>query len=203
MWQHMRYKLVEIFHSIQGEGAQVGRPTWFIRFAGCNLKCSWCDTYKNGKLKMDGKEILNYLRRSKGPKSVIFTGGEPMLQDVAPLAFAFRDKGYWTGLETNGTQSLFGLDECFDYITQSPKLGAQIQNLVTVDEVRVACDKRITVKDLDRWRLGINATRYYLSPIERKGKFDFETALKLLAETNRNGMKWLLSIQIHKLLGIK
>jgi len=95
----------EIFYSIQGEGKWAGLPNIFIRVAGCNLRCSYCDTkyaYDDGK-DMDIKEIVNYI--NKYPcRYVCITGGEPLLQnETLDLVNAVLKRNYKISLETNGS----------------------------------------------------------------------------------------------------
>jgi len=101
-------RINEIFYSIQGEGKWTGRPNIFIRTAGCNLRCSFCDTkyaYKSGK-EMNTKEIINEI--SKYPcRYICITGGEPLLQDdVFYLIKKLLEKKYKICIETNGSLSI-------------------------------------------------------------------------------------------------
>ncbi|MBN1445769.1 MAG: 7-carboxy-7-deazaguanine synthase QueE [Candidatus Omnitrophica bacterium] len=113
------YNVSEIFYSVQGEGLLQGLPMVFIRLSGCNLNCSFCDTkyaLKKGK-ETDLKKILRELKRHKC-KRVCITGGEPFLQNLAPLVKTLKEKKYWIAAETNGTlwQNLH-----IDWLTVSPK----------------------------------------------------------------------------------
>jgi 7-carboxy-7-deazaguanine synthase len=97
--------ICEIFYSIQGEGSWTGLPNIFIRTAGCNLRCSFCDTkyaYRDGK-KMSIKEIMNDIKRYHC-KYVCVTGGEPLLQnETLELIDVLSKRNYSTCLETNGS----------------------------------------------------------------------------------------------------
>ena len=107
-------KIIEIFSSISGEGLRQGLPATFIRCAGCNLNCAWCDTpesHGNGT-EMTIGEIVS--RVSLGmPRYVIITGGEPLLQDeeLKELLLALRDVGCRIEIETNGTLSFTEVQE--------------------------------------------------------------------------------------------
>lgn len=97
-----KYKINEIFSSIQGEGIYVGVPMNFIRFCSCNLACSWCDTDYQAGTPMSPSEILRRLNR-KIPW-VSLTGGEPLMEkDLYPLILKLKNAGYKILLETNGT----------------------------------------------------------------------------------------------------
>jgi Organic radical activating enzymes len=99
-------KISEIFYSVEGEGIEIGRPEFFVRFTGCNLRCKWCDTkyaFENGK-DMETGEIIQEV--SKYPcKSVSITGGEPLLQrnGVLGLVKKLKELNYWVQINTNGT----------------------------------------------------------------------------------------------------
>lgn len=104
-------QVCEIFHSIQGEGINIGTPTTFVRLTGCNLRCEWCDTlfaYDEGKT-MSIEQILAEVR-DMGCVHVAVTGGEPLIQDGAfDLIEALLDTGYFVTVETNGSVDLTSL----------------------------------------------------------------------------------------------
>jgi len=125
----MIYDVNEIFHSLQGEGEKSGSPATFIRLAGCNLKCSFCDTQHQVAMKMTAAEIVDHVN-SVSPASytsmVVITGGEPFLQDLHSLLFELT-RFTWKNkrrieIETNGTMidySILNYPNVF--ITCSPK----------------------------------------------------------------------------------
>ena len=112
------YPIVEIFNSVQGEGYHTGTPSIFIRFGGCNLQCTWCDTDFSKWDKMTVSEIMEVLSKWD-TKRVIFTGGEPAMQKLRPLSDELHSKGYNIAIETNGTIELE--DGLVDWICVSPK----------------------------------------------------------------------------------
>ena len=194
------YDLVEIFESLQGEGRNMGRPCVFLRFAGCNLKCPWCDTDVTKRFSASLDDILGELGQYRA-KSVILTGGEPTIQKGMPeLVAALRKKGYWVAVETNGTN---GPDEApwlefLDYVACSPKRGAPIR-LVTADEVRVVAEDEQTADFCREIRGKIAATDYYVSPCDQGGEIDFATAKAVLSQLDG----WSLSVQLHKIVGFR
>jgi len=107
-------KIVEIFSSIQGEGIQQGRPCTFVRCAGCNLNCSWCDTeYARDPecgedLTVD--EVFERISKEK-PTYICITGGEPLLQieEVTTLSQKLQNNGFSVEIETNGTINFYPL----------------------------------------------------------------------------------------------
>jgi len=106
----VKARIAEIFHSLQGEGMYLGEPTTFVRFAGCNLDCSYCDTplAKAGDkvIEMDLPEVTAKITGLTAPGDFVsFTGGEPLLQAgfIAALVPGLKERGYRLYLETNGT----------------------------------------------------------------------------------------------------
>jgi 7-carboxy-7-deazaguanine synthase len=112
----MRFKVNEVFHSIQGEGLRAGRPCLFIRLTGCPLRCTYCDTayafYEGGFREVE--DLVEEVKRRLGPPRlgpnapfVELTGGEPLANPQAPaLLQALLDLGYEVALETAGSHDL-------------------------------------------------------------------------------------------------
>ena len=95
------YPVVEIFESFQGEGRFLGNRATFVRFGGCNLTCPWCDTDHSKYEMMTAQEIVDRLK----PGLVIFTGGEPTLQDLKSIHdLNPNNESTLYAIETNGTQ---------------------------------------------------------------------------------------------------
>lgn len=199
----MKYDLVEIFESLQGEGRNSGRPCVFVRFAGCNLKCPWCDTDVTKRFSLSLAELVAEVRGFKA-KSVILTGGEPTIQNGMPeLVARLKDEGYWIGVETNG---LVGTDwlQFVDYVACSPKAECAArydgnETLRKADEVRIVASSEKIVTFCRKIRKRIAATDYYISPCDRDGQIDFATAKSVLTKLG----DWSLSAQLHKLLGFR
>ena len=102
-------KVNEIFYSIQGEGPFIGRPAIFVRFSGCNLNCTFCDTKHEENFVVSPKEILGNIRNTLARSQcaelppVVLTGGEPFVQTVGGLLSLCVDNGFPVHVETNGT----------------------------------------------------------------------------------------------------
>jgi 7-carboxy-7-deazaguanine synthase len=123
--ESMVYWVSEIFTSIQGEGGVIGTPSNFIRLAGCNLRCLWCDTKYSWVREQGSKtkisEIIGALDRRI--KITTITGGEPLLQDVTPLVRALKTLGHRVIVETSGTiKPKPELRKLVDVFSVSPKL---------------------------------------------------------------------------------
>ena len=193
------YGLVELFESLQGEGRNAGRPCVFVRFAGCNLSCPWCDTDVAEKFSLPLGELVAEIGRFR-PKSVVLTGGEPTLQpDMPELVAALKERGYWIAVETNGTNDADWL-QFADYVACSPKSEfPDSLALARADEVRVVASSEAVAEFCRKVRARIAATDYYVSPCDRDGEIDFATAKAVLSQLEG----WSLSVQLHKLLGFR
>ena len=200
----MNYKVNEIFESLQGEGFNTGRECAFLRLSGCNLSCSWCDTEYESGTEMTVLEILDQLHRFQS-KSLVLTGGEPTLQPIEPLLSDLKKDGHWIALETNGTRNLEPFRSLLDYVTISPKLKKD-HSLIQethADEVRVVNDD-LSFSDLFEVEQTFEACHYFLSPRDVNGVTNLKETIALLSQANQKGQRdWFLSLQMHKLLGIK
>ena len=195
----MTYDLAEMFESLQGEGRNTGRPCVFIRFAGCNLKCPWCDTDVARRFSLTLDELVEEVKGFRA-KSVILTGGEPTIAEGMPeLVAALKREGYWIAVETNGTNDAPWLS-FVDYVACSPK--AEFPDSVRIasaDEVRVVASSENVADFCRDIRRRISATDYYVSPCERDGDIGFAVAKSVLSKLEG----WSLSVQLHKLLGFR
>lgn len=122
----------EIFLTLQGEGPLAGEPAVFIRLAGCNLRCHFCDTdFESSQWHPQLEELLTSVKLARGaynnPHLVVLTGGEPLRQNVLPLIRLLSIAGYHVQIETAGTLWLDGLERLIDTggvtLVCSPKTG--------------------------------------------------------------------------------
>lgn len=183
-------KINEIFYSLQLEGRNTGMPAIFIRFSGCNLRCSFCDTKHQYGRWMTIKQVLRRLECFKRCKSVVITGGESTIQNVDELAYALQRQDYCVCIETNGTNSFnTGL---YDWVTISPKTSVEKLAIRTCDEVKVIYQGQ----PIKHWLKDIDADYYYLQPCSMKNIKETVNAVK------RNP-QWRLSCQVQRLINIK
>lgn len=195
------FPIVEMFHSIQGEGHFVGAPSIFIRFGGCNLSCSWCDTEFDKWTDMNLREIISEME-SWECKRVILTGGEPALQDIATLGSVLRPLGYELAIETNGTIELPA--DALDWICVSPKdqiyPNVKLRQLVG-DELKVVW----VGQDLSMYDDYKKGFRYhYVQPcyIETEDLAWNGENFRDTYELVKSNPDWRLSLQTHKWIGV-
>jgi len=210
----MTYSVKEVFYTLQGEGANTGRPAVFCRFSGCNLwsglerdrstaVCQFCDTdfvgidgIGGGKFRT-AEALADHVASTwpplgKGQKLVVCTGGEPALQLDETLIAALHDRGFEVAIETNGT---IELAQGFDWVCVSPKAGTDI--VVTKgDELKVVYPQ--TGQDLDFLR-SLDFTHFFLQPMD--GADQQASLAQVLAYCLENP-EWRLSLQTHKILEI-
>ena len=121
-------QVAELFHSIQGEGSLAGTPSAFVRLAGCNLRCAWCDTsYASWKPEATEMAVEEVVAEVSGypTRYCVVTGGEPMMADgIHELARRLHDLGKHVTIETNGTVAPEGIHA--DLASLSPKLGNSV-----------------------------------------------------------------------------
>jgi len=192
----MLYSLNEIFYSIQGEGRNTGMPAWFIRFAGCNLNCRWCDTDYSKKFYADEEDIIFHNLDSNNCKNIILTGGEPSLQDLMPLLIYLKGKGYYIAIETNGTNSLRRYEEreLLDWITVSPK-ERPLRVDSQINEIKV-----IWPSSIFQWCGSLESKYHYIQPCDDKNK---EANTKEAIDIVKNNPKWRLSLQVQKMIEVR
>lgn len=179
-------KINEIFYSLQGEGFHTGCPAIFVRFSGCNLKCSFCDTKHEDGVMMSDDEIIERVKTYPA-KMVILTGGEPSLWIDDEFIERLHEAGKYICIETNGTRKL---PNGIDWVTCSPKGNAPVV-IDRVDEVKVV----YTNQDLRPYEV-IPAKHHYLQPCSCQNT-------KEVVELLLKNPSWRLSLQTHKLINIQ
>lgn len=220
----MKYKVNEIFYSIQSEGVHTGTPAVFVRLQGCSVGCAWCDTkhtweYEE-KDRRDQKQIISKsgdgsewcymyaidivleccrLLGSSKNGHVVITGGEPLEQELYPLVDMLTDT-YSVQIETSGTIEIEQSYRSISWITLSPKIGMKKPFLpITLDqcdEIKVPVGKRSDIDFLN----GFSNTKnipIYLQPLSISKKAT-EICIELCQLND-----YKLSIQYHKYIGVR
>ncbi len=209
------YAVKEIYYTLQGEGAQAGRPAVFCRFAGCNLwsgreedrgaaTCNFCDTDFVGTDGPGGGKFADAsalarpaaLRggatRARRP-FVVLTGGEPMLQVDEALIDALHEAGFAIAIETNGT---LPVPRAIDWICVSPKAGAPLLQR-SGDELKLVYPQAsFAPAEVE----GLDFAHFLLQPMDAGAKS--AANLRAAIDYCLAHPKWRLSVQTHKLLGL-
>lgn len=209
----MSYSVKEIYHSIQGEGANTGRAAVFLRFAGCNLwsgreedrdtaTCRFCDTEFVGTDGPGGGKfqdaealaaaVLDAWDGGGEDRFVVCTGGEPFLQLDSQVIDALHNQSFEVAVETNGT---LAAPAGLDWICVSPKADADFV-LQRGDELKVVFPQLgMDPAELD----GLEFDRFFLQPMDGP---DRDRNTELAIQYCLEHPKWELSLQTHKLLGL-
>lgn len=209
----MTYSVKEIFYTLQGEGAQTGRPAVFCRFAACNLWsglekdrsqaiCKFCDTDFVGTDGVGGGKfvtaealaaaVTQCWRGTSGKRFVVCTGGEPLLQLDEMLIGAFHAQGFEVAVETNGTQDA---PQGLDWICMSPKAGAPLR-LTAGDELKLVYPQTGAMPEQYE---NLCFRHFFLQPMDGPLR---EENTRLATEYCLSHPMWRLSLQTHKLIGI-
>jgi 7-carboxy-7-deazaguanine synthase (Cx14CxxC type) len=208
------YSVKEIYYTLQGEGAQTGRPAVFCRFAGCNLwsgreddrgraVCDFCDTDFVGTDGPGGGKFAaaaalaeacrsTWRGNSGTPPFIVLTGGEPMLQVDEALIDALHANGFEIGLETNGS---LPVPRGIDWICVSPKAGAPLVQRSGHELKLVYPQSALSPEDID----ALDFAHFLLQPMD--GPSASENLSDAIAYCLAHP-KWRLSLQTHKLLGL-
>ncbi len=198
----------EIFRSLQGEGKNQGRPCTFIRLAGCNLRCAWCDTpyAREGGEEMSVTQVLDRVWLLRGTH-ICITGGEPLLQreEVLKLLEKFDLHGYTVEIETNGTCDFREMQAyasiCMD--VKCPSSGEKSDLSLLAYITPRDCVKFVVADEDDllyaRAVMGRCEIRgeVFISPVEGS---DYRAVAEQIVEEN---LPVRFQLQLHKILGVK
>tara|TARA_B000000609_G_C24029753_1_gene269938 strand:- start:24 stop:653 length:630 start_codon:yes stop_codon:yes gene_type:complete len=209
----MSYRIKEIYFTQQGEGSNTGRDFVFVRFSGCNLWsgkeknrksaiCQFCDTDFYGTDGINGGvysanqliEKIKSLWVSRDDNiAVVLTGGEPLLQVNDELVAALKQEQIYIAVETNGT---LDAPDHIDWICMSPKANTEIK-LKKGNEIKVIFPQ----ESLDPEKFSLfDFSEFYLQPMDSK---KYQENLNATITYCQKNPKWKLSLQTHKILGIR
>lgn len=214
----MSYAVKEMFLTLQGEGLQAGMRAVFVRFAGCNLwsgreedrataDCTFCDTdfvgidgggggrFADADALADRVGALWHegIAEAGGTRLVVITGGEPMLQLDAELVAALKARGFRIAIETNGTLPVI---EGVDWICVSPKAGTKIVQRKGDELKMVWPQPGLDVQEIEGW----DFRHWLVQPMDGvSAEAAREAAIRFVLEHPR----WRLSLQTHKMLGLR
>lgn len=191
-----KYKVVEIFTSIQGEAEHTGKPVVFVRLHGCNLNCSFCDEPLHKGPTYTEMTELEIGTQCNLP-TIVITGGEPSLTDINPLIVFLKERGYFVCVETNGF-SYNNIREA-NWKTLSPK--SKSIPAGAWNEIKIPCNEETFDLDFLKRVASLSPAQLWLQPIngfntinEEAVKFCFKKCIELNLG---------LSIQLHKMIGVQ
>ena len=206
-------KVSKIFHSIEGEGIEIGRPEVFIRLAGCNLRCTWCDTkyaLENGK-DMSLNDVINEIARYPC-RSVSITGGEPLLQreELLKLVQRLKKMDYWIQINTNGTifdEEIFSLADLVSMDCKCPSSEMK-SDLSVLEETSKLFKKKtqfkFVISDEEDYEYAVNIVSFLLhgaSNIIFQPEWNSkEFARKLVSLVKRDNLKAKVILQQQKMI---
>jgi organic radical activating enzyme len=188
-------QLAEIFYSIQGEGAFTGTPAVFVRLAGCNLSCRFCDTDYSLNFFAAVPDVVARVRELGGDcPMVVLTGGEPLAQrETLDLIDALRRDGRRVHIESNGT--IFTELPPDVWLCVSPKERPDRRMLARADELKLIVDERVP----EEWLTGAHDRQVLLLQPEGNKPKNVALALDYI---KAHPQRLRLSLQTHKLIGV-
>lgn len=201
MEKQYKIAIMETFYSLQGEGLHSGRAAYFIRTAGCPVRCEWCDVKESweaaGYPRLTPMEIVEAIPQCV--KTAVITGGEPLIWDMGELTSLLREKGVARHLETSGCMPI--KKEEWDWVCVSPKKS----KLPLDDTLSVADELKVVISSIEDFQWAEqNAARVsdtcvlLLQPQWENSR----EVLPLICEYVKQNPQWRVSLQTHKYMDI-
>ena len=193
--------IVETFHSVQGEGVWTGVSTFFIRLAGCDVGCPWCDTKHSWSTKRYPQQTIETLVKQAtavNPQMVVITGGEPLMHDLSKLSKNLQKSGLRTHLETSGAHPFSGK---FDWVSFSPKQFKRPHQSIypRVNELKVVVSD---ARDLE-WA-EVQAEQVPKDAVKLlQPEWNSPDSSSLIFDYVLKHPNWRISLQTHKFLGVR
>lgn len=192
---------MEMFYSLQGEGYHQGKAAFFIRLAGCDVGCVWCDVKESWDASKHPHISINELVNAAGlhpSKIVIITGGEPLLHALEPLTTALKNAGFQTHIETSGSSPLSG---AWDWICLSPKkFKLPIEAcILAASELKVVVFNKSDIAWAESFEKRVTQNcKLYLQPEWEKA----DSMTPLAIDYIKAHPNWALSAQLHKYIQV-
>jgi 7-carboxy-7-deazaguanine synthase len=193
--------LMEEFYTIQGEGYQTGKAAYFIRIGGCDVGCHWCDVKESwdaGLHPLTHADLIVENALKYPAKSVVVTGGEPLMYNLEYLTKKLQENSIQTFLETSGAYPLSGK---WDWVCLSPKktMAPVKANFLLADELKVIVFNKHDFEWAEQNALEVSDhCKLYLQPEWSKST----AMLPLIIDYVMNNPKWNISLQTHKFMNI-
>jgi len=196
-----QYPVMEHFYTLQGEGYHQGRAAYFIRLAGCDVGCVWCDVKDSWEADkhpvLSVAELLELVKASK-TKIVVITGGEPLMHDLKGLTAALHENGFQVHIETSGAWPLSG---DLDWICLSPKkFKAPLEAVIPLaHELKVVVFNASDFAWAEKYAALVNpGCRLFLQPEWEKSA----QVTPLIIDYIKENPQWEFSLQMHKYIHV-
>lgn len=194
------FPVMEHFYTIQGEGVYTGSAAYFIRFAGCDVGCVWCDVKESwpaeGFPLHHIDEMVQWVKQTQAPL-VVITGGEPAMYNCTALCTAFHQAGIRVHIETSGAYPIVG---DFDWICVSPKKFKNpiIEAVVKAHELKVVVFNKSDFQWAEKWCVEAPNAQWLLQPEWDKQ----QEAMPLIIDYVKANPRWKISLQTHKIINV-
>jgi 7-carboxy-7-deazaguanine synthase len=195
------YPVMELFYSLQGEGYHQGKAAFFIRLAGCDVGCVWCDvkdSWDASKHPVLSIEEIVAAAAAHPSRIAIVTGGEPLLHQLDPLTTALKAAGFQTHIETSGSSPMSG---SWDWVCLSPKKfkAALPEAIKAANELKVVVFNNSDFAFANSFVKDVSVDcKKYLQPEWEKS----DTMTPLVIEYIKSNPSWELSAQLHKYIQV-
>jgi organic radical activating enzyme len=192
---------MELFYSLQGEGYHQGKAAFFIRLAGCDVGCVWCDvkdSWDASKHPVLSVEEIVAAAVAHPSRIAIVTGGEPLLHQLDPLTTALKAAGFQTHIETSGSSTMSG---SWDWVCLSPKKfkAPLAESVIAADELKVVVFNKYDFDWANSFVNDIHTDcKKYLQPEWEKS----DAMTPLVIEYIKSNPSWELSAQLHKYIQV-
>ena len=193
--------VMEHFYTLQGEGFYQGQAAYFIRLAGCDVGCVWCDVKDSWEEErhpvLEVEDLISSVKRTPS-KIVVVTGGEPLLHDLTHLTKRIKEQGLRTHIETSGSSPLSG---SWDWITLSPKkFKAPLPEILPkVNELKIIVYNKSDFAWAEQYAAQVSEKcKLYLQPEWSKAS----TVTPLIIDYIKAHPQWQLSLQVHKYINV-
>lgn len=199
--QTLSLPVMEHFYTLQGEGFHQGKAAYFIRLAGCDVGCVWCDVKESWDISKHPLKSISFLIdqvKQTPARIVVITGGEPLMHDLTDLTFALQASGFQTHIETSGAYALSGN---WNWICLSPKkFKAPLPEMVNIaNELKVVIYHKSDFDWAEKYAAAVNLTcKLYLQP-------EWDKAAEVtpqIIDYIKAHPQWQLSLQIHKYINV-
>ena len=199
--EQLKLPVMEHFYTIQGEGFHSGEAAYFIRLAGCDVGCVWCDVKESWEISPDQyrdiQEIAGYVEATTA-KYCVITGGEPCMYDLTKLVDLLQKSGITVGLETSGCYELKGNIDWYCFSPKKFKKPIE-EAYVKCNELKVVINHPTDFEWAESHASKVNKDcKLYLQPEWSKQ----ERFLPMIIEYVKDHPKWKVSLQTHKFMNI-